>query len=50
LEAWRLGCLDTRRLGGWLGLTGEWEVVVGMEFLGGGGWWMVVLMAVLSHA
>ena len=51
LQPWRLVGLLAGCLAGldWLGLTGEWEVVVGMEDLGGGGW-NVVLMVVLSHA
>jgi len=52
LEAWMPGGLEVGGSGpvalDWLG---EWEVVVGMEGLGGGGgWWMMVLMVVLSHA
>jgi len=52
LEPWRLVGLLAGWLAGldWLGWTGEWEVVVGMEDLGGGGgWWMVVLMVVVPH-
>jgi len=52
LQPWRLVGLLAGCLAGldWLGLTGEWGVVVWMEDLGGGDWWMVVLMVVLWHA